>query len=218
MAEKVTKQKAKRGRPAQLSRTLILQCALKLLEEGPAKVSISSVARALNSAPMSLYTHVKNRDDLLLGVADLVLGQLDISIDPRQPWQRQACDWIDQIHAHLVRYPQVVRLIGESDALPPQWLRVHAVLLRCLQRAGLGGETLVHTARWLAQIVISDVLLNSPASQRQSVLTAMEQLTEEQRAGCELLLPYLSDNRQSLFDFVVKQAIARVEYLKLQGE
>ena len=215
MADKVTKRTVRRGRPAQLSRVRILQCALELLEEGPAKVSISSVARALNSAPMSLYTHVKNRDDLLLGVSDLVLGQVYISVNQQQPWQESVRSWIQQVHDQLQRYPQVVALIGEAEALPPQWLRVHAILVRCLHAAGLNGETLAHTARWLAQIVINDVLFNTPANQRQAVVAAMAQLTREERAGCELLLPHLSDNRQSLFEFVVEQAIARVEFLIL---
>lgn len=217
MVEKVTKRKAKRGRPAKLSRELILQCALRLLVDGPAKVSISSVARALNSAPMSLYTHVKNRDDLLLGVSDLVLGQVHISVDEQQPWQLSVREWVDQVHDQLLRYPQVVALISETGALPPHWLRVHSMLVRYLHGAGFRGQTLSHAARWLAQLVVSDVLFTwaNPHVERESILAAMEQLDDEYKADIELLIPH-TDNRPGLFEFMVDQAIGRLEFLLAQ--
>lgn len=221
MAKQITKKqssptKARRGRPARLSRQQILACALQLLEQGPDKVTVSGVARALNVAPMSLYTHIDNRDDLLMGVSELVLSHLEVELDSSLPWQQRVRDWLHQVHGQLARYPQVVKLIGAADRLPPQWLRVHATLVACLDEGGLQGETLSHTARWLAQIITTDILLNAPElpqATEASVRQAMSGLTGEEQTHVARMLPYISNTEQSLFEFVVDQAIARLEFL-----
>lgn len=206
----------RRGRPAQLSRERVLNCALHLLEQGPAAVTISAVARALKCAPMSLYTHVTNRDDLLLGVSDLVLGQIAPVIADDTPWLTAVQRWLFAVHAQLARYPQVVGLLGEEKSLPPQWLRVHAILIRWLQRGGLHGELLANAARWLAQLVIADILLNPPAQpqlREKALGAALVGIAAEDRAGFEEMLPHLLSARGSLFEFGVEQALARLEVL-----
>lgn len=212
----LTKKQSKRGRPARLSRQQILEAALALLEQGADKVTISGVARALDVAPMSLYSHVLNRDDLLLGVSDLVLGQLDMEPEPDLPWQEAVRRWLFEVHNHLASYPQVVNLIGAAQSLPPQWLRVHGKLVELLQGAGLQGETLVHSARWLAQMLITDILLNTPGhplAGETAVLDAIERLPEEDRHNLALLLPHLHHSEQTPFQFAVEQALARLDQL-----
>ena len=104
MVEKVPP--LKRGRPARLSREQVLQAALKLLEKGPAEVTLNGVARALGVAPMSLYTHIRNRDDLLHGVSQLVLGQLQLRLDAAG-WQGKVRQWVQQVQSHFALYPQI---------------------------------------------------------------------------------------------------------------
>jgi len=218
-ATKATKKPAKRGRPAKLSRAQILECALQLLKEGPDKVTISGVARALNTAPMSLYTHVENRDDLVLGVSDLVLGQLDLDIDESSPWQDQVRSWLMQVHNHLTQYPQVMALLGEAEAIPPQWLRVSGILIRCLAQAGFKDRMLADITAWLGQMVVNDITINAPDHtqlREQALVEAMSQVSEEDKESFALIAPYINDTHQNLYLFAVDQVMLRLDDLLKQ--
>jgi AcrR family transcriptional regulator len=78
----------KPGRPARLSRDQVLASALALADaEGLAAVTMQRVARALRAEPMSLYRHIRNKDDLLDGLVDLVYAEIVLP-SPDEPWRR----------------------------------------------------------------------------------------------------------------------------------
>lgn len=217
----MTKKQSRRGRPAQLSRDQVLGAALQLLQGGPDKVTISGVARVLKAAPMSLYTHVKNRDDLLLGVSDLVLGRVHVEVADNAIWQEQVKSWLFQVHEQLALYPQVASLLGEAQSLPPQWLRVHGLLIRYLVGAGFSGEQLSYIAIWLAQLMISDIVINSPQHtqlKQQAVVDAMEDAAIEDRESFKLILHHADKVHRELFGFIVEQAMVRVAALLVEGD
>ncbi len=59
-----TRRTKSRSRPA-LTRERILETGLSLLERSPrADISMRSLAEELGSAPMSLYRHVRDREEL----------------------------------------------------------------------------------------------------------------------------------------------------------
>lgn len=63
---------------APLTRELVLETALKILDEqGMDGLSMRKLASALHVEAMSLYNHVKNKNDLLNGIVDLVLSALN---------------------------------------------------------------------------------------------------------------------------------------------
>ncbi len=105
------KQTAKRGRPARLSRQQILEAALKLLEKSAAEVTLNGVARTLNVSPMSLYTHIENRDDLLLGVSELVLGKLHLTLNA-DTWDGNVRLWVEQVQRALCALPPDSQIAG----------------------------------------------------------------------------------------------------------
>src|SRR5437899_1613030 len=61
-----------------LSRERILDTALALVdEEGIEALSMRKLGQALGYEAMSLYNHVANKDDLLDGILDLVLAEME---------------------------------------------------------------------------------------------------------------------------------------------
>ena len=59
------------GRPAVLSRHMVLDAAMALLEsDGIGSVSIRGVARRLHVSPMALYRHVADKDELLVALVE----------------------------------------------------------------------------------------------------------------------------------------------------
>ncbi len=206
-----------RGRPAKLSREQILNCALKMMQRQPGrKITMTGVAKALNTAPMSLYTHVKHRDDLMDGLSDVVLGQLQLDINASDPWQKQVRDWMEALHTHLSQYPQTVEILSQSKRIPTAWLRVHAVLIHSLKRAGLKGKNLAGASQWLAQQVVGSLLVGFASHERgnteQDMAEGLKTLSAEDQKLYGEMLPHIQPD-MAVFTFTVDRAIAAMERL-----
>ncbi|HSB98210.1 MAG TPA: TetR/AcrR family transcriptional regulator [Spongiibacteraceae bacterium] len=67
----------RRGRPAILQRDEIVAAALSYARDnGLANLSMRELASHMRTPPMSLYAHIKNKDDLLVAMLDVVLAKL----------------------------------------------------------------------------------------------------------------------------------------------
>lgn len=200
-----------RGRPAKLSREQIIDRALKLIERSPGqKITMTGVAKALGTAPMSLYTHVQHRDDLMDGIAERVMGQIDLSLAADAPWEDNVREWLMRCHKHLSRYPQVVQLLPESNRIPPSWLRVHAPLIQTLHRAGFRGVALANASQWLAhQLLCSLVMATARPNDtnlQQQLDVALSAISPEQQQLFKEIQPHLEADHK-LFPYNVEQVI-----------
>ena len=69
----------KSGPRQPLSRDRILDAAVLLADRrGVEALSMRALGRELGVRAMSLYKHVANKDDVLDGIVDIVLGQIDL--------------------------------------------------------------------------------------------------------------------------------------------
>jgi AcrR family transcriptional regulator len=65
--------------PVPLSRERVLLAALRLADaEGLEALSMRNLAQELGVKAMSLYNHVKNKDDLIDGIVDIVVGEIEV--------------------------------------------------------------------------------------------------------------------------------------------
>jgi len=70
-----------------LTRDRVLDAALRVVDEGGVEaLSMRSVAATLGVEAMSLYRYVAGKDDLVLGVADRVLAEIEVP-PPGTPWR-----------------------------------------------------------------------------------------------------------------------------------
>ncbi len=186
----------RRGRPPQLSREQIVEAALALLRREPNRpLTMQRLAAALNAAPMSLYTHIRNRDDLLQAIAREVLGGVDL---PPQdgPWQDTVRRWACALRQRFLAYPFVGSLLQEGIATPAAWLELSNPLLQALQQAGLQGEALADAQRWVSRVVIGSVLMELalPAAvpaEFDEVARALGELPESSQGVWRQVLPQL---------------------------
>ena len=64
----------------QLTRQRVVAAAVELADsDGTESISMRRLAQELGVEAMSLYTHVRNKDDLLDGMADAVISQIPLS-------------------------------------------------------------------------------------------------------------------------------------------
>lgn len=198
----------KRGRPALLSREQVLLAALNLLESGISEVSVNGVARELGVAPMSLYTHIKSRDDLLLSVSELVLARLTLQLTAPE-WQGKVKQWVSQVQTHFSLYPQIARLVGESQQVSSQWLRIQAQLVGALEQAGLEDEQLSSMSSILSQAIVIDCILSQAYGDNITALVTpeLQHLSAEDTRRIELVLENSPPDGHSLLAFVMEQLL-----------
>lgn len=107
-----------RARPA-LTRERVLRAAMSLADRSGAEaLSMRSVAAKLGVEAMSLYNHVAGKQDLLLGVADLVLSQIEIP-PPGTPWREAMRRRALSARAVFLEHPSSAIVIESCTTMTP---------------------------------------------------------------------------------------------------
>src|SRR5688500_6713603 len=108
---------AEAARRTPLSRERVLRTAVALADDaGIASVSMRGRAHELGVVPMALYKHVANKDQLLDGMVDLVLDEIDPP-DPGLDWKSAVRQRILSARRTLLRHPWTRRVV-EAQAAP----------------------------------------------------------------------------------------------------
>jgi AcrR family transcriptional regulator len=124
-----------------LTRERVLEAALALADaEGLEALSFRRLARSLDVTPMALYRYVRDKDDLLDGVGDLALGELELADDQAGSWQEGLRVAAHSYRRLLLRHPATVSLYMRRPVITPNSLRVMEALLGLLLRAGFSDE------------------------------------------------------------------------------
>ena len=154
------RRKGDRRRRAPLSRDRILEKAVELVGKDPGgDLSMRALAEALGTAPMSLYRHVRNKDDLLDGLTSLVLGRLDLDLEATGPWTEAALAWMLGLREQLHEHPAVVPLLRTRTRYAPALLRTINTLLAILRGAGFEDAEAVRASREIMWFTFGFVLM-----------------------------------------------------------
>jgi AcrR family transcriptional regulator len=113
--------KAEPERRAQLTREQVVAAAIELADrDGIESISMRKLGQELGVEAMSLYTHVRSKDDLLDGVVDAVIGMIPTDGDA----DADAADWGTSLRRMalgargvMLRHPWAPRTI-ETRAAP----------------------------------------------------------------------------------------------------
>lgn len=126
-------------RREKLTRDRIIDAALAIMDdEGLEAVSMRRVGRELGVEAMSLYHHVRDKDDLLLGIRERVLSTFS---DPgsQGDWEERAREAARSWRQILRAHPNIMVLISESKRfeMTPTSMRPTETALRLLREVGL---------------------------------------------------------------------------------
>jgi AcrR family transcriptional regulator len=124
-----------------LNRDAILETALAVADEqGIEALSMRKLGQQLGYEAMSLYNHVANKDDLVNGLLDLVLAEMDPpAADGGLPAIRASAITAREA---LKRHPWAAHLL--MTTVRPGRIAYMEGLLACLRGAGLSAETTFH--------------------------------------------------------------------------
>ena len=130
-----------RSKPrAPLTRDRVLQAAMDLADEGGIEaVTMRRLGQSLGVEAMSLYYHAANKDDILAGIVDLVVREIEL---PAADGDWKAAIRASAISAHQVlrRHPWACNLLMSGPRVLPARLRHIDALLGRFADAGLPGE------------------------------------------------------------------------------
>lgn len=174
---KSTRQTKSRSRPA-LTRKRILETGLSLLERSPrADISMRSLAEELGSAPMSLYRHVRNREDLLEGINLLALESIQLKIPPEGDWLDRARIWMHSLRRELHARPAVAPLLRLRGSLAPTLFQVLDELIRVMLDAGFEGRGAALACRevaWFTMSFVANEMSNQSFAENSPSLTGSD--------------------------------------------
>jgi AcrR family transcriptional regulator len=126
----------------ELSRARVTASALAIAdEEGIAALSIRGLAARLGVSAMSLYRHVRNKEELIALMTDAALGEEPLPSTPPRGWRAQLelssrLEW-----RILARHPWLARVIHISRPNPmPNALALAEWVLRALDASALSAS------------------------------------------------------------------------------
>jgi AcrR family transcriptional regulator len=127
-----------------LSRERVLRTAIGFADtHGIEALSMRKLGQALGVEAMSLYNHVANKDDVLDGMLDLVLEEIEVPA--------RGIDWKVSIRASalsayavLLRHPWACSQMLSTARVSPARLRFMEGLLRCLREGGFSANMTHH--------------------------------------------------------------------------
>jgi AcrR family transcriptional regulator len=104
---------------AYLNRERVLRAAVALADgEGIDAVSMRRLAQDLGVVPMALYKHVQNKDELLDGMVEVIIGDIDASASADQ-WKAAVRERVLSARRALQRHPWARSVIETRTTKTP---------------------------------------------------------------------------------------------------
>jgi AcrR family transcriptional regulator len=145
--------RGKPGRRARLSREQALGAALATADaDGIEAVTMQRIAHAIGAEPMSLYRHVRNKEDLLDGLVDLVFAEIEVP-SPSEPWRSAMRRHASATRRVLRRHPWALGLLESRSHPGPANLGHHEAVLANLFAAGFSPASAVRAYNLLDSFV-----------------------------------------------------------------
>ncbi|GAA1798333.1 TetR/AcrR family transcriptional regulator [Leucobacter iarius] len=145
-----------------LDRASIAAAAIELVEQlGIERLTMRALATELDCGTMTLYTHVRNRDDLLTAIVEQLIAEVDadrIAAESDGTWRGLLSGVLDSYRALAMRHPRSFELLALAPYdLPPVAPHLEGVVA-ALERTGLSADE-ARTALGLADAFATGFLV-----------------------------------------------------------
>jgi AcrR family transcriptional regulator len=130
-----------RGR---LSRERVLAAAMAQADAGGLEaISMRTLAEVLGVAPMALYRHVANKDDLVDAMVDVVFTEIYLPV-AGENWKTAMRQRAIAVRDALLRHRWAIGLMESRRSPGPATLRHHDAVIGCLRAAGFDIAVVAH--------------------------------------------------------------------------
>ena len=140
-----TKIEAKAESREPLTKERILRAAVALADEGGVEsISMRRIAQELGVVPMALYKHMANKDEMLDGMVDVVVGEIDPPLEGAD-WKTAIRERVLSARRTLLRHPWASRVI-ESRTIPtPTVIGYMDEMIGILRKGGFSVDLTHHS-------------------------------------------------------------------------
>jgi AcrR family transcriptional regulator len=144
-----------------LNRDAIVAKALEIADaEGVEQVSFRRLAADFGVTPMALYTHVRDKSDLLDALADSVLGEIKVPTAMDLDWTDKLRQGLQAVYAAFDRHPSSGAVLARP-VLSPASMRIVEMWLATLGEAGFSAAESVRLIQALTSMILGGVVLSS---------------------------------------------------------
>ncbi len=177
---------AEADRP-RLTKAAVVERGLALADaEGLEAVTIRRLAGELGVTPMALYWHFRNKDELLIGLADALWAEMDLETDPLADWPGQLRGLLESLVRVLRRHPSASQLLTGSEKRTSDAAMVASeTALEVLDRGGFDAE---YSAAIVRQGLFTAVMLAMSEPGFEPGLTDDERVEHQRQARVRLAL------------------------------
>jgi hypothetical protein len=168
---------------------------------------------------MALYKHVRNKDDLLEGVAELVFSECQPSLPEKGTWKERLESWSYQLREFFHAHPYVITLMGWEQHMSKAGLELTYSLIELFQSQGLDGEELAINVQWYMRTVIAYFLLELSETPGEGSTvwienSSLDSLDESTRDSLSPILSRLSKRTaDDEFAYFLERTLASLELL-----
>ncbi|MEV6770072.1 helix-turn-helix domain-containing protein [Nocardia sp. NPDC051030] len=156
------------GRPPRLTVEAIIAAADRVLEaEGADKLSMRRLATELGSAPMALYHHVRDKDQLLLLVMEAHARQMPRPELPQDPRER-LLETAVLLYELLSERSWIVEVLTGDDLIGPSALWVVDEMLGAAIEYGCTPERAVFVYRTIWFYIVGNLMIRVNSARRRA--------------------------------------------------
>jgi AcrR family transcriptional regulator len=146
----VTEPIATEERRTPLTRERVLQAAVELADRGGNEaLSMRKLGQELGVDAMALYRHVRSKDDLLDGLVEVIVGQIERPT-PGTDWKTTLRQQAMAARAVMLRHPWARRVLEERGTGGPACLAYIESVLATLHDGGFSIELAHHALHVLS--------------------------------------------------------------------
>ena len=139
-----TKIEAKADPREPLTKERILRTAVPLADEGGVEsLSMRRIAQELGVVPMALYKHVANKDEMLDGMVDVIVGEIDPPLEGAD-WKTAIRERVLSARRALLRHPWASRVIESRTAPTPTVIGYMDEMIGILRKGGFSVDLTHH--------------------------------------------------------------------------
>lgn len=148
--------KGGRQRARGLTRSGIIDVCLQLVdEEGDGALTFRRIGRALGADPTALYRHFRDKDELMLALADRLIAEALLDFTPSDHWRDTVRELITRGRRAYLAHPQIAILASVRVTRQEAEMTFIETMLATLRGAGLGDADAVRVYRACADFMLA---------------------------------------------------------------
>ena len=168
------------------TRQRVLRAAIDLADQdGIESLSMRKLSQQLGGAPMSLYNHIANKDDLLDGMIDAVFSEIELP-SSQDNWKTAMRQRAISIRTILSRHRWAIGLMNSRTSPGPATLRHYDAVIRSLRDVGFSLQLAAYAFSALDSYIYGFALqeqslpFTTPTQTSELAQAMLEQLTTDE--------------------------------------